>query len=54
MYGDHEHCMVDELADVCYLLVLTFDVRWFNYIWWIMVVYIFVWLLVLTFDGLWL
>jgi hypothetical protein len=30
MYGDHEHCMVDELADVWCLFVLTFDVRWMN------------------------
>jgi hypothetical protein len=32
MYGDHEHCMVDELVDVLYLLVLTFDVWWMNYV----------------------
>jgi hypothetical protein len=32
MYGDHEHCMVDELVDVCCLLVRTFDVWWMNYV----------------------
>jgi hypothetical protein len=41
MYGDHEHYMVDELTDVQCLLVLTFDVRSMNYVWWIMVVYMF-------------
>jgi hypothetical protein len=32
MYGDHEHCMVDELAVVRCLSVLTFDVGWMNYV----------------------
>jgi hypothetical protein len=41
MYFDQEHCMVDELTDVWCLLVLTFDVRQMNYVWWIIVVYIF-------------
>jgi hypothetical protein len=41
MYGDHEHCLVDQHADVWCPLVLTFDVRWINYVWWIMVEYMF-------------
>jgi hypothetical protein len=41
MYGHHEHCMVDELVDAWCLLVLTFDVRQMNYVWWIIVVYMF-------------
>jgi hypothetical protein len=32
MYGDNEHCMMDELADACCLLVLTFDVWLMSYV----------------------
>jgi hypothetical protein len=35
MYGDHEHCIVDEFAYVWCLSILTFDVCW------IVVVYMF-------------
>jgi hypothetical protein len=52
MYGDHEHYLVDELVDVWCFLVLTFDVRLMNYVWWIMVLYMFnFWYWILIDNG---